>query len=119
MKYSIRGLMLVGISLVSLSVPASAARRDQKFALEGIATFAPIEPQDLRFGFGVDIRPAHKNYFRVDAVQHQVGVTINRRFKLADTLRLSAGIGGYYDFTKTGNFLQHIVPQVTLGHLTF
>lgn len=92
----------------------SGAHRDQPFALEGIATFAPIEPQDLRLGAGLDLAPARATFLRLDVVQHEAGVTLNHRFKLADVLQLSAGLGVYYDFAT-----RHPVPVVTLGHLTF
>lgn len=91
-----------------------AAHRDQPFALEALATFAPLSPQDIRLGAGLDFSPAKPTFLRLDVVQHEVGLTLNRRFKLADVLELSAGLGVYYDLQT-----RKPVPVLTLGHLTF
>lgn len=99
--------------------PAYSAHRDQPFQLQALAAFAPLAPQDLRLGAGLAFSPARTWFWRADVVQHQAGGTLNRRFTLGDVVELTAGAGVYYDFTVTGSFLKRLVPQITVGRVTF
>lgn len=103
-------------ALFSLAWPwkGFAARESQPLALEAVASYFPISPQDLRLGAGLAFRPTDPVYLRVDAVQSAVGLTLNHRFVLASTIELSVGVSCFYEVTT-----REIRPALTLARVLF
>ena len=78
-----------------------------------MVAYLPTEP-DLRLGLGLDFNPANTTFLRLEAVEHNVGLSLDRRFHLGQYVELSTGLGAYYDLTD-----HRLRPALTLGRITF
>lgn len=115
-KRSMTGLMLSAcvLSMWCATGCYAVARSDEPLALEAVASYFPISPQDLRLGAGLAFRPNDPIYLRVDAVQSAAGLTLSHRIVLAQTIELSVGLSCYYEMTT-----HHVRPAVTLARILF